>query len=155
MDTVIRSTDSHPCEMTSSTRCSGETSPCDCNDVLGRTEQLSEVIHVFGWFHFGGVEYRASWNEEGPNTLGGRCESADIIRILSDIGPGSPSPLSLTLFRAIMYGFKSLQALVFGHQQEDPLCRSLRAVDVPVSTADCRACADPCDLGNDPPQMVI
>lgn len=45
-----------------------------------------------------------------------------------------------------MYSFKTLSSLVFG-RPEDPLCRSLRASDVPVSTADCRACADPCDLG--------
>ncbi|KAH9482609.1 Altered inheritance of mitochondria protein 32 [Psilocybe cubensis] len=44
-----------------------------------------------------------------------------------------------------MYGFKALQSLVFGYQ-EDPLCKTLRASDVPVTTADCRACADPCDL---------
>ncbi|KAF8204938.1 Sucrase/ferredoxin-like-domain-containing protein [Pholiota molesta] len=47
-----------------------------------------------------------------------------------------------------MYGFRTLQSIVFGHQ-EDPLCRSLRASAVPVSTADCRACADPCDLGHE------
>ncbi|KAF8974602.1 Sucrase/ferredoxin-like-domain-containing protein [Flammula alnicola] len=47
-----------------------------------------------------------------------------------------------------MYGFKTLQSIVFGHQ-EDALCRSLRASAVPVSTADCRACADPCDLGHE------
>ncbi|KAF8164989.1 Sucrase/ferredoxin-like-domain-containing protein [Crassisporium funariophilum] len=47
-----------------------------------------------------------------------------------------------------MYGFRSLHSMVFGHQ-EDPLCRTLRASDVPVTTADCRACADPCDLGHE------
>lgn len=46
-----------------------------------------------------------------------------------------------------MYGFRSLHAMVFG-QREDPLCRTLRASEVPVTTADCRACSDPCDLGN-------
>ncbi|PPQ77723.1 hypothetical protein CVT25_011158 [Psilocybe cyanescens] len=35
-----------------------------------------------------------------------------------------------------MYGFKALHSLVFGYQ-EDPLCRTLRASDVPVTTADC------------------
>lgn len=44
-----------------------------------------------------------------------------------------------------MFGFKALQSMF--SPQEDPLCRTLRASAVPVSTADCRACADPCDLG--------
>ncbi|KAF9534392.1 Sucrase/ferredoxin-like-domain-containing protein [Crepidotus variabilis] len=43
-----------------------------------------------------------------------------------------------------------LRSLVLGAPEDsDVLCRSLRASDVPVSTADCRACADPCDLGHD------
>ncbi|PPQ95474.1 hypothetical protein CVT26_008502 [Gymnopilus dilepis] len=47
-------------------------------------------------------------------------------------------------------GIKSLHSLVFGRQDDqDNLCRTLRASDVPVTTADCRACADPCDLGHE------
>ncbi|KIM45829.1 hypothetical protein M413DRAFT_440875 [Hebeloma cylindrosporum] len=46
-----------------------------------------------------------------------------------------------------MFGFKALQSIF--SPQEDPLCRTLRASAVPVSTADCRACADPCDLGHE------
>ncbi|PPQ74734.1 hypothetical protein CVT24_003862 [Panaeolus cyanescens] len=47
-----------------------------------------------------------------------------------------------------MYGFRSLHAIVFG-QREDPLCRTLRASEVPVTSADCRACSDPCDLDHE------
>ena len=44
--------------------------------------------------------------------------------------------------------FSIIKYLVNIPQDEsDVLCRSLRASDVPVSTADCRTCADPCDLG--------
>ncbi|KAF8901720.1 Sucrase/ferredoxin-like-domain-containing protein [Gymnopilus junonius] len=47
-------------------------------------------------------------------------------------------------------GIRSLHSLVFGRQEDqDPLCKTLRASDVPVTTADCRACADPCDLGHE------
>lgn len=42
--------------------------------------------------------------------------------------------------------FRALQSIAFG-RQEDPLCNTLRAFDVPLTTAECRACVDPCDLG--------
>ena len=45
-----------------------------------------------------------------------------------------------------MYAFKALQSLALG-RQEDPICKTLRAFDVPLTTADCRACIDPCELG--------
>ena len=67
------------------------------------------------------------------------CQCYVIIRtsyILSD--PQSPT--------TTMYAFKALQSLTLG-RQEDPICKTLRAFDVPLTTADCRACIDPCDLG--------
>ncbi|KAF5333400.1 hypothetical protein D9611_002199 [Ephemerocybe angulata] len=48
-----------------------------------------------------------------------------------------------------MLSLRKLSGLVFGHDDHDPLCGTLRAVDVPVSSADCRSCSDPCDLGHD------
>ncbi|KAF4619341.1 hypothetical protein D9613_005563 [Agrocybe pediades] len=45
--------------------------------------------------------------------------------------------------------FKGLRSYVLGRSNEDPLCRTLRSLDVPVTTADCRACADPCDLDHE------
>jgi len=47
-----------------------------------------------------------------------------------------------------MFGFRALHSIAFG-RQEDPLCRTLRAFDVPLTTAECRACMDPCDLGHE------
>ena len=45
-----------------------------------------------------------------------------------------------------MYALKALQSLALG-RQEDPICKTLRALDIPLTTADCRSCIDPCDLG--------
>ncbi|KAF8803860.1 hypothetical protein BYT27DRAFT_7195197 [Phlegmacium glaucopus] len=39
--------------------------------------------------------------------------------------------------------------MMYGLQQEDPLCRTLRSFDVPVTTDGCRACTEPCDLGHE------
>lgn len=50
------------------------------------------------------------------------------------------------LLPTTMYAIKALQSLTSG-RQEDPICKTLRALDVPLTTADCRACIDPCDLG--------
>ncbi|KAG2013927.1 hypothetical protein CC2G_010789 [Coprinopsis cinerea AmutBmut pab1-1] len=47
-----------------------------------------------------------------------------------------------------MLSLRRLSSLVFGFEETDPLCGTLRAVDVPVSSADCRSCSDPCDLGH-------
>lgn len=46
--------------------------------------------------------------------------------------------------------YKILRTFGIGEAQDDTdiLRRSLRASDVPVSTADCRSCSDPCDLGD-------
>jgi len=54
------------------------------------------------------------------------------------------SVTTMNVFRALTWG-----------QQEDPLCRTLRSFDVPITTADCRACTEPCDLGELPRQKLI
>ncbi|XP_006459893.1 hypothetical protein AGABI2DRAFT_184400 [Agaricus bisporus var. bisporus H97] len=49
-----------------------------------------------------------------------------------------------------MYSLRKLQAYVLGRPAEtEEVCTQLRASSVPVSTADCRSCTDPCDLGHD------
>lgn len=47
-----------------------------------------------------------------------------------------------------MYNLRRLQALVMGHEVNTSVLHTqLEASSVPVSLADCRTCADPCDLG--------
>ncbi|KAF9449893.1 hypothetical protein P691DRAFT_666473 [Macrolepiota fuliginosa MF-IS2] len=49
-----------------------------------------------------------------------------------------------------MYSIRKLQAYVLGQPAEvEEVCGQLRASSVPVSSADCRSCSDPCDLGHD------
>ncbi|KAH6914840.1 Sucrase/ferredoxin-like-domain-containing protein [Coprinopsis sp. MPI-PUGE-AT-0042] len=47
-----------------------------------------------------------------------------------------------------MLSLRRLSTMVFGHDDVDPLCGTLKSVDVPISSADCRSCSDPCDLGH-------
>ncbi|PFH52696.1 hypothetical protein AMATHDRAFT_2085 [Amanita thiersii Skay4041] len=49
-----------------------------------------------------------------------------------------------------MFSLRKLQALVYGQQDElDIVQQQLRASDVPVTSADCRSCPNPCDQGHD------
>ncbi|KXN87889.1 Altered inheritance of mitochondria protein 32 [Leucoagaricus sp. SymC.cos] len=49
-----------------------------------------------------------------------------------------------------MYSLRKLQAYVLGRPADtEEVCSQLRASSVPVSSADCRSCSDPCDLGHD------
>jgi len=44
----------------------------------------------------------------------------------------------------------TLKAFVFGSSNGQKVYQNLQAADVPVTTADCRSCADPCDQGEHP-----
>ncbi|TFK27062.1 hypothetical protein FA15DRAFT_587075 [Coprinopsis marcescibilis] len=46
---------------------------------------------------------------------------------------------------------RRLASLLFGYNDVDPICSTLTSLDVPVSSADCRSCSDPCDLGHHDP----
>jgi len=47
-----------------------------------------------------------------------------------------------------MFSLRKLQSYVLGRSAEtEEVCGQLRASYVPVSSADCRSCSDPCDLG--------
>jgi hypothetical protein len=43
-----------------------------------------------------------------------------------------------------------LKAFVFGSPNGQKVYQNLEAADVPVTTADCRSCANPCDQGKHP-----
>ena len=51
--------------------------------------------------------------------------------------------LGITMFNVLKY----LESMYVRQDENGVLCRSLLASNVPVSTEDCRSCADPCDLG--------
>lgn len=47
-----------------------------------------------------------------------------------------------------MSGLRKIKAIVLGHNTDmDETAATLRSASIPVSAADCRACADPCDEG--------
>lgn len=57
----------------------------------------------------------------------------------------SPVPAA---FYSAMYSLRKLQAIVLGNQLEPgQVHEQLQASYVPVTEADCRNCADPCDEG--------
>ena len=58
------------------------------------------------------------------------------------------SPQVFLLLQLSMFSLRKLQAYVLGRQAgTEEVCGQLRASYVPVSSADCRSCSDPCDLG--------
>ncbi|GLB33574.1 putative sucrase/ferredoxin-like protein [Lyophyllum shimeji] len=49
-----------------------------------------------------------------------------------------------------MYSLRRLQAMVLGYEQDPDTIRSqLEAASVPVTSADCRTCSDPCEEGHE------
>ncbi|KAF8076150.1 multicopper oxidase-domain-containing protein [Lyophyllum atratum] len=59
-------------------------------------------------------------------------------------------PTHPTLVFIDMYSLRRLQAMVLGYELDPDTIRSqLEAAAVPVTTADCRSCSDPCELGHE------
>lgn len=63
--------------------------------------------------------------------------------------PSNAVPISLSNFaRMLTHGIRRLQAMLLGHNvSPEKLYAELEASSIPVSTADCRTCQDPCDEG--------
>lgn len=50
-----------------------------------------------------------------------------------------------------MSSLRKIKATILGHNSNmDETAASLRAASIPVSEADCRACANPCEEGKNP-----
>lgn len=103
------------------------------------------------WVALSMTKHKLKWCDRAVTHVG---PSSYLIAVVSTPSPWDEtacallfSPVPAAFFSA-MYSLRKLQAIVLGNQLEPgQVHEQLQASYVPVTEADCRNCADPCDEG--------